>query len=273
MNVFPLVLALALVTPTAVECRRGVFRGLRKAVGDCPYQRPAVNCQQGLFLSEHEEECFEDEDCETSLKCCSRGCDMKCVAPVNYSEWCEIPVDLGIVFEPYKTVLGNITRVVRNMSVSKESTHIALRTIERESELLLKFDGRQTPKKVKRIIESITPKQPSGKIIRPLISALELAKDMFNETSGGRPEAIKVLLVFTDGMLGEDEEEHRLEAASRALKDSGILVQSINIPEMEDTVNLMNLVEIASSDVYVWNEVDNELLTQLKKLEREPCNY
>ena len=83
----------------------------------------------------------------------------------------------------------------------------------------------------------------------------------------------QVLLVFTDGMLGEDEEEHRLEAASRALKDSGILVQSINIPEMEDTVNLMNLVEIASSDVYVWNEVDNELLTQLKKLEREPCNY
>ena len=107
---------------------------------------------------------------------------------------CEIPVDLGIVFEPYKTVLGNITRVVRNMSVSKEYTHIALRAIERESELLLKFDGRQTPKKVKRIIESITPKQPSGKIIRPLISALELAKDMFNETNGGRPEAIKVLL-------------------------------------------------------------------------------
>lgn len=107
---------------------------------------------------------------------------------------CEIPVDLGIVFEPYKTVLGNITRVVGNMSVSKESTHIALRTIERESELLLKFDGRQTPKKVERIIESITPKQPSGKIIRPLISALELAKDMFNETNGGRPEAIKVLL-------------------------------------------------------------------------------
>lgn len=107
---------------------------------------------------------------------------------------CEIPVDLGIVFEPYKTVLGNITRVVRNMSVSKEYTHIALRTIERESELLLKFDGRQTPKKVERIIESITPKQPSGKIIRPLISALELAKDMFNETNGGRPEAIKVLL-------------------------------------------------------------------------------
>lgn len=107
---------------------------------------------------------------------------------------CKIPVDLGIVFEPYKTVLGNITRVVRNMSVSKESTHIALRTIERESELLLKFDGRQTPKKVERIIESITPKQPSGKIIRPLISALELAKDMFNETNGGRPEAIKVLL-------------------------------------------------------------------------------
>ena len=74
-------------------------------------------------------------------------------------------------------------------------------------------------------------------------------------------------------MLGEEEEEHRLEAASRALKDSGTLVQSINIPEMEDTVNLMNLVEIASSDVYVWNEVDNELLTRLKKLEREPCNY
>ena len=83
----------------------------------------------------------------------------------------------------------------------------------------------------------------------------------------------QVLLVFTDGILGEDEEEHLLEAASRALKDSGVLVQSINIPEMEDTVNLINLVEIASSDVYVWNEVDNELLTQLKKLEREPCNY
>lgn len=107
---------------------------------------------------------------------------------------CKVPVDLGIVFEPYKTVLGNITRVIRKMLVSKKSTHIALRTIERESELLLKFDGRQTPKKVKSIIESITPKQPSGKIIRPLISALELAKDMFNETNGGRPEAIKVLL-------------------------------------------------------------------------------
>lgn len=74
-------------------------------------------------------------------------------------------------------------------------------------------------------------------------------------------------------MLGEDEEEYRLEAASRALKDSGILVQSINIPEVEDTVNLMNLVKIASSNIYVWNGVNNEFLTQLRKLENEPCNY
>lgn len=118
---------------------------------------------------------------------------MKTFATILISA-CKAPVDLGIVFEPYTTVLGNISRVIRKMSVSKRSTHIALRTIGRESELLLKFNGKQTLKKVKRIIESIALKQTSGKIIRPLVSALELAKDMFNEINGGRPDVIKVLL-------------------------------------------------------------------------------
>ena len=59
--------------------------GIRGNGGHCPYQRPAVNCDQGfLFSSGDEAECFDDTECSASLKCCMQGCVHKCVAPVNY---------------------------------------------------------------------------------------------------------------------------------------------------------------------------------------------
>ena len=101
---------------------------------------------------------------------------------------CKEQVDLGIVFDAQsntlETVKAMINKVIHKMSVSRGTTHIALRRIENGE--LLKFYGKQTQTDVWKIIRNM--QQPSGN----LTSALWLAKDMFSETNGGRPGAIKV---------------------------------------------------------------------------------
>ena len=54
---------------------------------------------------------------------------------------------------------------------------------------------------------------------------------------------------------------------SESLKKSGVLVQTIGVT-ME--MSLMHMVEIATSDHYVWPDVDQELLSMLKELEKQP---
>lgn len=46
------------------------------------------------------------------------------------------------------------------------------------------------------------------------------------------------------------------------------MVQTVGI---STEMSLFNLVAIATSDIYVWNGVDAEMLGGLKKLEEEPC--
>lgn len=66
------------------------------------------------------------------------------------------------------------------------------------------------------------------------------------------------------------EESSAVQAATKELKDANVLVQTVGVT-ME--MNLMHLVEIATSDVYVWPGVDHEMLSGLKKLEKEPCHF
>ena len=56
-------------------------------------------------------------------------------------------------------------------------------------------------------------------------------------------------------------------ATSESLRKSGVLVHTIGVT-ME--MSLMHLVEIATSDYYVWLGVDHELLWMLKELEKQP---
>lgn len=77
----------------------------------------------------------------------------------------------------------------------------------------------------------------------------------------------QVLLVFTDAQMDSDEYD-LVKAAATSLKESGILVQTVGVTM---NLNLMHLVEIATSDVYVWPSVDSELLGSLNKLEKQPC--
>lgn len=263
----------ALFASIAVNCRDDVLGGVRGVKGHCPYQRPSVNCAQGFFFAEHETECFEDEDCGESLKCCQRGCDMECVASVHYHRWCKAPVDLAILFDTEATVWPAVKKmindVILHMSISEVATHVSLRTIAKHSELLLKFNQLSGRKmngvNVWSTIKKIAPQKSSGK----LSTALKFAKDMFSEANGGRPNAIKVLLVITDGNVAEDESS-TVGSAAQALRDAGILVQTVGIT-ME--MSLFNLVSIATSDIYVWPGVDAEMLGNLKKLQKEPCNW
>ena len=77
----------------------------------------------------------------------------------------------------------------------------------------------------------------------------------------------QVLLVVSDANVDENE-GRRLETVSQALRDSGILVHAVGVT-ME--MSLQHLVETATSEVYVWPEVDDEMLKELKKLEKKPC--
>lgn len=56
-------------------------------------------------------------------------------------------------------------------------------------------------------------------------------------------------------------------ATSESLKKSGVLVHTIGIT-ME--MSLMHLLGIATSDYYVWPGVDDDLLSMLKELEKQP---
>ena len=78
---------------------------------------------------------------------------------------------------------------------------------------------------------------------------------------------LKVLLVITDANVDEDEGT-LAESAAQDLKDSGIIVQTVGI---SDDMSLANLVALATSDIYVWPDVGDELLANLRKLGKEPC--
>ena len=78
---------------------------------------------------------------------------------------------------------------------------------------------------------------------------------------------LKVLIVITDANVDEDEGA-LAESAAQDLKDSGIIVQTVGI---SDELSLANLVALATSDDYVWPEVDDEMLANLRKLGKEPC--
>ena len=66
--------------------------------------------------------------------------------------------------------------------------------------------------------------------------------------------------------MSSDESKLAL-AASESLRKCGVLVHTIGVT-ME--MSLLHLVEIATSDYYVWPDVDHELLSMLKELEKQP---
>ena len=60
-----------------------------------------------------------------------------------------------------------------------------------------------------------------------------------------------------------------MDEVAQEFRDSNVLVQTVGIT---DEMSLMTLVQIATSDIYVWPDVDDEMLNELKKLEKQPCN-
>ena len=65
------------------------------------------------------------------------------------------------------------------------------------------------------------------------------------------------------------EESDAVDEVAQEFRDSNVLVQTVGIT---DEMSLMTLVQIATSDIYVWPDVDDEMLNELKKLEKQPCN-
>lgn len=92
----------------------------------------------------------------------------------------------------WESVKKMVTDVIDKMSISKSATHVSLRTIAEDSEFLLKFNalkGSQlNGRNVLRIVNSVEAQETGGQ----LSAALQLAKDMFKESNGGRQDAIKV---------------------------------------------------------------------------------
>ena len=107
---------------------------------------------------------------------------------------CEAAVDLGILFEKqvnnWNAVKKRLSKVIHGIPISRDGIHISLRTIGEDSDLLFKFNkltgGETEGVNVWNIIKNPPPQ--TGR----LSTALQLAKDMFNETNGGRADAIKV---------------------------------------------------------------------------------
>ena len=67
----------------------------------------------------------------------------------------------------------------------------------------------------------------------------------------------------------DSDDSSVVNAASKSLRESGILVQTVGVTL---DMNLMQLVDMATSDLYVWPGVDTEMLWLLKKLEKAPCD-
>ncbi|PFX32403.1 uncharacterized protein LOC111320879 [Stylophora pistillata] len=268
-------IALLLVTFLVVLCR-----GKRSPLGECPYVRPPVDCGGGpggleglggLFsFGEDKDECSADDECSPPMKCCMMGCNNKCVHPVT--QWCQSPVDLAILFDAQKStwpvVRRKVLKIVHKMSIRNNGTHIALRAISKKNQLLLGFDqlkGRNISHvNVWKSMKAFIPEKGNGN----LITALKNAKDMFDGKKGARENAIKLLLVASNADV-DFEESDALDEAAQELKDANVLVQTVGIT---NEMSLMTMVQIATSDIYVWPEVDNEMLNELRKLEKQPCS-
>lgn len=65
------------------------------------------------------------------------------------------------------------------------------------------------------------------------------------------------------------EESKLALATSRTMRQSGVLIHTVGVTM---DMSLMHLVEIATSDQYVWPGVDREMLWMLKELESQPGN-
>lgn len=246
-------------------------------VGECPYVRPPVDCAGelgllgGLFSSgEDKDECSADDECTSSMKCCMMGCNNKCVHPVTH--WCQAPVDLAILFDAqistWPKVRKMVLKIVHKMSIGEDNTRIALGAISKKGQPLLGFDqlkGRNISHvNVWKFMKAFTPTKKNGK----LTTALKNAKHMFDEKKGARENAMKVLLVLSDANIDFDESD-AVDEVAQEFRDSNVLVQTVGIT---DEMSLMTLVQIATSDIYVWPDVDDEMLNELKKLEKQPCN-
>lgn len=73
---------------------------------------------------------------------------------------------------------------------------------------------------------------------------------------------------MSDANIDFDESD-AVDEVVQEFRDSNVLVQTVGIT---DEMSLMTLVQIATSDIYVWPDVDDEMLNELKKLEKQPCN-
>lgn len=109
---------------------------------------------------------------------------------------CTAPVDLAIVLDTqavtWRKVWKMTNKVVHEMSIRKDGTHVALVTTAKYSHSLLTFDqfskSQMNRAHVWSHIKRVVPQKRRGR----LSTALEKAREMFNETSGAREDAIKV---------------------------------------------------------------------------------
>lgn len=212
--------------------------------------------------------CDVDVDCPSGKKCCLKGCEQKCEAPVTA---CIAPLDLAFAFETTQDGEADFEKMkffasdlLDHFKIKSSGTHVSLSTFSDKPNRVSKFSSSYNAEVIKSQIKGLKSDGGSKSNIGTLLGYA--GKDVYNIQSGARQSQPRVLVIFTKGKFPQEQEVFALEEA-RKLKEEGQDVQIIvvNMGQSLQKELLENIVSKPSSAKLITIESDDDLISSEKK--------
>jgi Mg-chelatase subunit ChlD len=158
-----------------------------------------------------------------------------------------------------------VKAMVDNYTISETETHVGIIEFSDKANVVLPRNKLFEPSSIKDHVQRIIPS--GGKETVTDEALRKSADEVFDVTSGGRPGALKVLIIVTDGKSTGQEPPKQ---AVKPVKDKGVRVYVVNIGETTDKEELEDIVP-ADENIYpVKNpdevpDVSKKLVEDIKK--------
>ena len=137
----------------------------------------------------------------------------------------------------FKNIKDLVITILDKYNISQSETHVGVIEFSNQANVILPlnklFESTSIKDQVKRIVPSGGKETVTDEVLR------KSADEVFDVKSGGRPGALKVLVIITDGKSTGEEPPKR---AVKPVKEKGVRVYVVNIGEDTDKDELKDIV-------------------------------
>jgi collagen type VI alpha len=137
----------------------------------------------------------------------------------------------------FKNIKDLVAIMVDNYNISKSETHVGVIEFSNQANVILQLNKLFEPTSIKDQVQRIVPSRGKETVTDEALR--KSADELFDVKSGGRPGALKVLIIVTDGKSTGKEPPKR---AVKPLKEKGVRVYVVNIGEDTDKDELKDIV-------------------------------